>query len=111
MALAWPGADAPGDDAAPALASSADAKAGCDPQGLARPGGPGGRRAGVRRKKFRAFADEEKRALARRFVEWAQDQAMQHYRFDDRQDLAGDEWPTTKDLFDKNGDDCDGIDL
>jgi hypothetical protein len=68
-------------------------------------------RSGLLRKKFRAFANEEKRRLARRFVEWAQDQAMQHYRFDDRQDLAGDEWPTTKDLFDRNGDDCDGIDL
>jgi hypothetical protein len=69
------------------------------------------RRSGLLRKKFRAFADEEKRRLARRFVEWAQDQAMQHYRFDDRQDLAGDDWPTTRDLFDRNGDDCDGIDL
>ncbi len=68
-------------------------------------------RSGLLRKKFRAFADEEKRQLARRFVEWAQDQAMQHYRFDDRLDLAGDDWPTTRDLFDKNGDDCDGIDL
>jgi hypothetical protein len=68
-------------------------------------------RSGLLRKKFRAFADEERRELARRFVEWAQDQARQHYRFDDRQDLAGDEWPTTRDLFDKNGDDCDGIDL
>jgi hypothetical protein len=68
-------------------------------------------KSGLLRKKFRAFADEERRELARRFVAWAQDQAMQHYRFDDRQDLAGDEWPTTKDLFDRNGDDCDGIDL
>jgi hypothetical protein len=68
-------------------------------------------RSGLLREKFRAFADEEKRRLARRFVEWAQDQAMQHYRFDDRLDLAGDEWPTTRDLFERNGDDCDGIDL
>src|SRR5262245_57564892 len=66
---------------------------------------------GLLSKKFRAFADEEKRQLARRFIAWAQKQAMQHYRFDDRQDIAGDDWPTTKDLFDKNGDDCDGIDL
>jgi hypothetical protein len=68
-------------------------------------------RSGLLRKKFRAFADEEKRELARRFVAWAQDQAMQHYRFDERLDIAGDDWPTTKDLFDRNGDDCDGIDL
>lgn len=68
-------------------------------------------RSGLLRKKFRAFADAEKQALARRFVEWAQEQAMQHYRFDESQDLAGDEWPTTQDLFDRNGDDCDGIDL
>jgi hypothetical protein len=66
---------------------------------------------GLLRKKFRAFADEERRELARRFVAWAQDQAMQHYRFDDRQDLEGDDWPTTRDLFERNGDDCDGIDL
>jgi hypothetical protein len=68
-------------------------------------------RSGLLREKFRAFADAEKRRLAERFVEWAQDQAMQHYRFDERLDLAGDDWPTTKDLFEKNGDDCDGIDL
>ena len=68
-------------------------------------------RSGLLRKKFRAFADAEKQALARRFVVWAQEQAMQHYRFDERQDLAGDEWPTTQDLFERNGDDCDGIDL
>ena len=66
---------------------------------------------GLLREKFRAFANEEKRRLAQRFIEWAQDQAMQHYRFDDRQDLDGDEWPTTRDFFDRNGDDCDGIDL
>jgi len=68
-------------------------------------------RSGLIREKFRAFADEERRELARRFVAWAQEQAMQHYRFDDRQDLEGDDWPTTKDLFERNGDDCDGIDL
>jgi hypothetical protein len=68
-------------------------------------------RSGLLREKFRAFADEEKRALARRFVAWAQGQAMLHYRFDDRQDLEGDDWPTTRDFFERNGDDCDGIDL
>ena len=36
---------------------------------------------------------------------------MIHYRFDDRQDLEGDDWPTTEDFFERNGDDCDGIDL
>jgi hypothetical protein len=81
-----------------------------NPAELRRSSLPDGR-SGLLSEKFRAFADEERRALARRFVEWAQDQAMQHYRFDDRQDLAGDDWPTTKDLFEKNGDDCDGIDL
>jgi hypothetical protein len=68
-------------------------------------------RSGLLSKKFRAFADEEKRQLARRFVAWSQEQAMQHYRFDERQDLAGDDWPSSKDLFDRNGDDCDGLDL
>lgn len=81
-----------------------------DPAELRR-SAPPDERSGLLREKFRAFADEEKRALARRFVAWAQDQAMQHYRFDERQDLAGDEWPTTQDLFERNGDDCDGIDL
>ena len=36
---------------------------------------------------------------------------MIYYRFDDKQDLAGDDWPTSHDLFEHNGDDCDGLDL
>jgi len=73
--------------------------------------GPGDEGSGLLRKKFAAFASDEKRRLAERFVEWAQDQAMLHYRLDEQQDLAGDEWPTSQELFEQNGNDCDGIDL
>jgi hypothetical protein len=73
--------------------------------------GPLSQRSSLLRVKFKAFEIEEKRALARRFMSWSQDQARLHYRFDERQDLAGDHWPTTKELFDNNGDDCDGLDL
>jgi hypothetical protein len=66
---------------------------------------------GSLRTAFRKFAGEERRKLAQRFVIWTQEQAMIYYRFDEKQDLAGDEWPTSHDLFVQNGDDCDGLDL
>jgi len=66
---------------------------------------------GSLRTSFRKFAGEERRKLAQRFVAWAQEQAMIYYRFDEKQNLAGDEWPTSHDLFEQNGDDCDGLDL
>ena len=67
--------------------------------------------AGSLRSAFVKFSREERRKLAEQFVAWAQKQAMIYYRFDDQQDLAGDEWPTSHDLFVQNGDDCDGLDL
>jgi hypothetical protein len=73
--------------------------------------GPGDDGSGLLRKKFAAFAGEEKRRLAGRFMKWAQDQAMRHYRLDEGEDLASDEWPTSEELFRQNGNDCDGIDL
>lgn len=73
--------------------------------------GPGDDGSGLLRKKFAAFAGDEKRRLAARFMEWAQDQAMLHYRLDAGEDLASDEWPTSEELFEQNGNDCDGIDL
>ena len=66
---------------------------------------------GSLRTSFLKFAGEERRKLAQRFVAWAQEQAMIYYRFDAQQNLAGDEWPTSHDLFEQNGDDCDGLDL
>ena len=66
---------------------------------------------GSLRTSFLQFAGEERRKLAQRFVAWAQEQAMIYYRFDAQQNLAGDEWPTSHDLFEQNGDDCDGLDL
>jgi len=66
---------------------------------------------GSLRQAFVKFARDEQRKLAQQFVAWAQEQAMIYYRFDDQQDLAGDEWPTSHDLFVQNGDDCDGLDL
>jgi|SRR5215475_9619971 len=66
---------------------------------------------GSLRSAFVKFSREERRKLAQQFVAWAQEQAMIYYRFDDQQDLAGDQWPTSHDLFVQNGDDCDGLDL
>jgi predicted transglutaminase-like cysteine proteinase len=66
---------------------------------------------GSLRTAFGKFADEERRKLAQRFVVWTQEQAMIYYRFDEKQNLDGDEWPTSHDLFAQNGDDCDGLDL
>jgi predicted transglutaminase-like cysteine proteinase len=62
--------------------------------------------------KMGAFEAEEKQQLARRINAWAQQQARQHYRFeDDVQDAALDQWPTFGQLLSRNGDDCDGLDL
>jgi hypothetical protein len=66
---------------------------------------------GSLRSAFVKFSREERRKLAQQFVAWAQEQAMIYYRFDEQQDLAGDQWPTSHDLFVQDGDDCDGLDL
>jgi hypothetical protein len=61
--------------------------------------------------KMALWESEERLALVKRLTEWAQAAARRHYRFDPETDVAGDPWPTTKDLLDTNGDDCDGLDL
>ena len=53
----------------------------------------------------------ERVAMARKITLWTQAVARRHYRFDPPTDAASDPWPTTKDLLDTNGDDCDGLDL
>jgi predicted transglutaminase-like cysteine proteinase len=69
------------------------------------------RRSGRLEAKFDAYQADERRALARRLNTWAQAEAREHYRFDPRTSFADDHWPTVQELFDRNGDDCDGLDL
>ncbi len=63
------------------------------------------------REKFEAFQMVQKRILAKRFAEWAQVEARRHYRSDHETSLADDHWPSLEELFETNGDDCDGLDL
>ncbi len=69
------------------------------------------RSSGLLEAKFDAYQADERRALARRLNSWAQAEARQHYRFDPPTNFADDHWPTVQELFDRNGDDCDGLDL
>jgi hypothetical protein len=66
---------------------------------------------GLLRVKMGRFEREERLALAKRLAGWAQEESRRHYKFDPPTDVANDPWPTTKDLLDRNGDDCDGLDL
>jgi hypothetical protein len=66
---------------------------------------------GLLRVKFDQFLKRHKRALAREFTVWSQRQARLHYSPDPETTLAGDHWPTVEELFETNGDDCDGVDL
>ena len=61
--------------------------------------------------KMGRFESDERLSLAKRVTTWSQAAARRHYRFDPPTDAASDPWPTTKDLLDANGDDCDGLDL
>jgi hypothetical protein len=61
--------------------------------------------------KMGRWESQERMAMARRISEWAQTESRRHYRFDPPTSQADDPWPTTKDLLDTNGDDCDGLDL
>jgi len=70
-----------------------------------------GPKTGLLSVKMGRWAAEERLALARRIADWAQAEARRHYRFDPLEDAANDPWPTTKDLLEQNGDDCDGLDL
>jgi predicted transglutaminase-like cysteine proteinase len=66
---------------------------------------------GLLHNKFGAFEIRERRALARRVNSWAQVQARKHYRWDRNDQPEADHWPTWEELLDRNGDDCDGLDL
>lgn len=61
--------------------------------------------------KIGEFEAGEKRKLARRINEWAQIQARKHYRAEPNADFDADHWPTFGELIERNGDDCDGLDL
>lgn len=75
------------------------------------PNADGTSRSGLLSKKFALFLGGKKRSLAREITEFSQQEARRHYRADDPTDLEGDHWPTTRELFVNNGDDCDGLDL
>ena len=67
---------------------------------------------GMLRRKMGAFHVEQRHALARKINVWAKGEARTHYRFDrDPRNPALDHWPTFLELLDRNGDDCDGLDL
>jgi hypothetical protein len=66
---------------------------------------------GLLRAKFDHFLSRHKRALAQELTTWSQRQARLHYTPDPETTLAGDDWPTVAEFFDRNGDDCDGLDL
>jgi hypothetical protein len=63
------------------------------------------------REKAVAFRQRERRALARRVVVFSQAQARRHYKWDPETDLRDDPWPTSRELYAQDGDDCDGVDL
>jgi hypothetical protein len=66
---------------------------------------------GLLRVRMGRWEAEERLAMARRLATWSQAEARRHYRFDPPQNVVDDPWPTTKDLLDTDGDDCDGLDL
>jgi len=66
---------------------------------------------GLLRVKMGRWESHQRLALAKQLAEWAQAESRRHYRFDPVTSQADDPWPTTKDLLDTNGDDCDGLDL
>jgi len=59
------------------------------------------------RAKYDAFRDENRRELARNVAKWIQDQARDHYIADG----PIDHWATFEETFERNGDDCDGLEL
>lgn len=69
------------------------------------------RYSGLLRNKMGRWEAEERLGIARRVASWAQAESRRHYRRDPETDAASDPWPTTKDLLDRDGDDCDGLDL
>jgi len=59
------------------------------------------------RGKYRDFRVEHKRLVARDFAAWIQEQARQHYVADG----PIDHWATLEETLQRNGDDCDGLEL
>jgi len=59
------------------------------------------------RAKYDSFRSEHKRALARELAGWIQTQARDHYVADG----PIDHWATLEETFERNGDDCDGLEL
>jgi hypothetical protein len=57
------------------------------------------------------FAAEERRELAEKIAFLALWEGRTHYRLDEDPTLAGDHWPTYSELAQRDGDDCDGLDL
>jgi hypothetical protein len=70
-----------------------------------------GPRSGLLRVKMGRWTAKERLAMVKRIATWSQQESRRHYRFDPPTDYSNDPWPTTKDLLDQNGDDCDGLDL
>lgn len=59
------------------------------------------------RKKYFDYRREQKRELARGVAEWIQGEARNHYV----PDGPIDHWATLEETLDRNGDDCDGLEL
>jgi hypothetical protein len=62
-------------------------------------------------RKIGSFVAEERIPLAKQIATWAREEGRRHYRFEEDPSLEGDHWPTYGELVDRNGDDCDGLDL
>jgi predicted transglutaminase-like cysteine proteinase len=59
------------------------------------------------RSKYVRFRAERKRSIARQFAEWIQSQAPEHYQ----PDGPVDHWATLESTLQRDGDDCDGLEL
>jgi len=59
------------------------------------------------RTKYSDFRSDQRRATAREFAEWIQDQAKHHYVADG----PIDHWATLQETLRHDGDDCDGLEL
>jgi hypothetical protein len=58
-------------------------------------------------REYASFRSDQQRALARRFADWIQSEAVRHYR----EDGPVDHWATLQETLARNGDDCDGLEL
>lgn len=57
--------------------------------------------------KFREFRRQQQRIAARELADWIQTQSREHYV----PDGAVDSWATLEETLERNGDDCDGLEL